>query len=186
MGGLKSRDDELIEAYRNSGDVRWLNDLFSPYMGQVRGMMYQMVLNDADADDVTQEVFIRAARGIHGFNGHSRFPTWLYRISMNCAKSFLAKRARSPVEHRDTLPEQAAGPGSDPGDATAAGELDARIREALSELSPKLRSAIVLVVMQEVGVTEAARVERCAAATMYWRVHEARRQLKRKLEAYLS
>jgi RNA polymerase sigma-70 factor (ECF subfamily) len=69
----------------------------------VRSMLYQMVLNDADADDLTQEVFLRVVRGLGQFDGRARFPTWLYRIVMNTARTFLGKKGKSPAHPGDCL-----------------------------------------------------------------------------------
>ena len=141
-------------------------------------MMYQMALNHADADDLTQEVFIRAWRGLAGFRGGASFSTWLHRIAMNCAMSFLGRRARRAATPLEEAPEPPAPCGDRPDLRVSATEVDERIRAALDKLTPKLRAAIVLTVLQDCALPEAARIEGCALATMYWRVHEARRQLK--------
>ena len=65
-------------------------------------------------------------------------------------------------------------------------ELDSEIESALASLSPKLRAAIVLTSVQGLDVKEAARIEGCTTATLYWRIHQARRQLRSRLERWLS
>lgn len=185
MDEVSPTDEELIVSYRESGDSRFLDELFARHMGIVRGMMYQMALNHADADDWTQEVFLRAARGIHGFNGRARFTTWLYRVAMNCAKTQLGRRARNPVQDLETMPEREDSRAPRPDRAASAADTDVRIHDALSRLSPKLRAAISLTIMQNITLPEAARIEGCATATMYWRVHEARRLLKKSLAEFL-
>ncbi len=99
-GDWSVSDEDLLDAYRNGGQTQHLEALFTRYISTVRTMLYQVVLNDADADDLTQEVFVRVARGIGRFNGNARFSTWLYRITMNQAHSFLASRKRNPVSFR--------------------------------------------------------------------------------------
>lgn len=64
-------------------------------------------------------------------------------------------------------------------------ELDERITKAISMLRPKMRAAVILIIMQGVPLSEAARIEGCAIPTMYWRVHEARQQLRKLLEEEL-
>ena len=66
------------------------------------------------------------------------------------------------------------------------GELQAAVEVALGELPPKLRAAMVLVTLGRLEISEAARIEGCTRATMYWRIHEARKRLKQRLEAHLS
>ena len=68
-----------------------------------------------------------------------------------------------------------------PVDAAAASELDRDITEALKSLNPTLRAAVTLVSIHGMSPKEAAEVEGCVVATMYWRVHEARRLLKETL-----
>ncbi len=171
-------DEDLLEAFRADGLPHHLDTLFLRHMERVRAMLYQMVLHDADADDLTQEVFLRAVRNIGQFRGRCAFPTWLYRIAMNCANSFLSRKRRNPVCDRAELPDAPDRPGFQPDEVLAGQELDARIQAALETLRPKLRAAVVLTIIQGLSLPEAARIEGCALPTMYWRVHAARQQLK--------
>ena len=186
MDTAEPTDQELIEAYRNGGHQRHMGELFVRHLGRVRGMMYQMTLNHADADDLTQEVFIRASQGLSSFSGRAEFSTWLHRIAMNCAKSFLIRRARHATSSLERAPEPVAPCGDRPDRQAAGSEMDDRIHSALAQLSSKLRAAVVLTILQDMPLPQAARIEECALATMYWRVHEARRQLKYLLADALS
>ena len=94
MDKVEPTDRELVAAVRNGGSPGRIGDLFVRHLGRVRNLMYQMTLNHADADDLTQEVFLRAARGLPEFDGRAEFATWLHRIALNCANSFLVRRAR--------------------------------------------------------------------------------------------
>jgi len=180
-------DEALIAAFREDGMPQHLDMLFLRYMEKVRAMAYQMVLHDADADDLTQEVFLRAARYIDRFRGRAAFSTWLYRIAMNSANSFLSRKKCNPVDCSNELPDvEDHRNGSRPDQVLAGGELDARIQNALACLSAKLRAAVVLTIIQGISLPEAARVEGCALPTMYWRVHEARRILKALLKEDLQ
>ena len=178
MDKVEPTDRELVAAVRNGGSPGRIGDLFVRHLGRVRNLMYQMTLNHADADDLTQEVFLRAARGLPEFDGRAEFATWLHRIALNCANSFLVRRARRATASLEEAPEPVASGVERPDRQAAGAEADARIRQALERLPVKLRAAIVLTVLQDVPFPEAARIERCALPTMYWRVHEARRQLK--------
>jgi len=64
MGDLVPTDEELVAAYRNSGQRPVLDELVRRHVGKVRAMIYPMVLNSSGADDLTQEVFLRAVRGL--------------------------------------------------------------------------------------------------------------------------
>ncbi len=179
-------DEDLVAAWRDSGEPEILDELICRHVGEVRAMIYPMVLNDADADDLTQEVFVRALRGIAGFRGHAQFSTWLYRIAMNTARSFLAQRGRVQPSSPELLAQQADQRTTAPDESAIAGELDSQIEAAINTLSPGLRSAIVLTTLQGFGVREAAQIESCTTATMYWRIHKARTILKRRLAVYLK
>ena len=148
-------------------------------------MIFQMVLDNNVADDLTQETLLRAVRAIDSFGGRSQFATWLYRIAMNTTHSFLARQARSPVVYQADLVDSG-GRDLPPDAAAAQAELLARTEAAIADLSPKLRAAIVLTAMQGVSVREAASIEGCNESTMHWRVHEARKQLKHTLREHLS
>ena len=179
-------DEQLVAAYRDSGKTEALEELVGRYVGRIRGFAYQMVLDPSAADDLTQEVFLRVLRGLPTFRGRSKFSTWLYRLAMNAARSFLTKRNRSPLGSRTDLTETAQARYPQPDRAALDAELEASVEAALRGLSPKLRGAIVLTSLQNLEAKEAARIEGCTTATMYWRIHEARRQLKKRLEKYLT
>lgn len=176
---MATRDEDLMAAYRASREPAALEELVRRHVPRVRALVYPMVLDPWAADDLTQEVFLRAVRGLASFNGRAQFSTWLYRIAMNTAYTFLERRNRSPVLLAE-LPELAT-ERDGPAELAMRQELGGEIAEALAELSPKLRAAIVLTVIEQLSVPEAARIEGCTTATMYWRVHEARKLLKRRL-----
>jgi RNA polymerase sigma-70 factor (ECF subfamily) len=178
-------DEQLVASYRESGQAEALDELVGRYIGRIRGVAYQMVLDPSAADDLTQEVFLRVVRGLSTFNGRAKFSTWLYRLAMNTTHSFLAGRGRSPVGFHAELPETAQTRHPQPESAAMEAELQTAIEAALGELSPKLRGAVVLTALQRLDVREAARIEGCTTATMYWRIHEARRQLKKRLRKHL-
>ncbi|MCE9614280.1 MAG: RNA polymerase sigma factor [Lentisphaerae bacterium] len=175
-------DEELIACYRDSGDLRHVDTLVQRHVGGVRAMIYPMVLNATDADDVTQDVFLRVVRNLACFRGDARFSTWLHRIAINAAIDFLRRRNGRPVAPAGEacvppLADGAAGPDA----RAAARDEHSRVTRALAALPPHLRSAIMLTVLEGHPVRVAARMAGCLPATLYWRVHEARRRLKREM-----
>ncbi len=179
-------DDNLIALFAETGELRHFDMLVRRHIGKTRAMIYPMVLNDADADELTQDVFLRAMKGISRFRRKASFSTWLYRIAMNTTHTFLSRRARNPVEHREEPPDMPDGASMSPVATIMADEADRQVTAALAALSPSLRSAITLTAIHGMSVTEAATADGCLAATMYWRVHQARKILKNKLEAQVS
>lgn len=178
-------DRELIESYQKSGSPDDLQTLIARHLPRVRSIVYGMLGNDLETDDLTQEIFLKALRGLPNFQGQSEFRTWLYRIAMNAVYSHLRRRTLSPV----SLPHSAEHVTDSAIGATATllgQEVNAEIEAALAALSPALRAAIVLVCIEGREPTEVAQIENCTVSTIYWRIHEARRQLARRLEEYLK
>lgn len=183
--GPQFNDEELVTSFINQGRPEILDQLVHRHVAKVRSMIYPMVLNDADADDLTQEVFFRMVRGLSAFEGRAKFSTWLYRIVMNTTHTFLGRKASCKSGNREKVPD-GIDQRSDPAERLAMNrELDEAINGALSLLSPKLRAAIVLTAIQGMEVSEAARIEGCSVATVYWRIHQARKILRDRLQNYL-
>jgi RNA polymerase sigma-70 factor (ECF subfamily) len=181
---MAQTDEQLVREIQAGRAGGLPDELVRRHIGRIRALVRQMTLNEADADDLTQEVFIKAFQGLAGFEGRSRFATWLTTIALNTARSFLTRRAKAPVRTGDV---------ESPGDRLAASddtvlfrELDAEIEAALAALSPPLRAAFVLTTLHDTGIAEVARIEGCSIATVYWRVHEARKILKARLRRYLK
>jgi RNA polymerase sigma-70 factor (ECF subfamily) len=173
-------DEQLVKQYVESGEMRHFDELVNRYVRKVRAMIYPIVLHDADADDLTQEVFLRVSNGLSRFRGEAQFSTWLYRIAMNTTHGFLRRKSRNPVATYEDPPEVE--DAMAPDRLAMAGESAVLVDRAMARLSPGLRTAITLVVLNGMSVSEAAHAEGCLTATMYWRIHEARRILKKELE----
>lgn len=163
-----------------------MSELIQRHMAPVRAMVYPMVLNHADADDLVQDIFIRVNRGIHRFRKKAQFSTWLYRIAMNTTRSFLRRKYRAPEQAELEKHPAASETSPCPGDNLVHAELDRDIQQALDALPEKLRAAVVLCILQEMEPAEAAQIQQCTRATMYWRIHEARKILKNHLGHHLT
>ena len=147
-------------------------------------------MQDSDADDVTQEAFVRAYRGLAAFDGRADFFTWVYRIAVNTALNALRSGRRSAALNQRGGAE-AAHVGGRPealGDAPASpaqhaertGEV-ARVLEAVAALSPALRVTLVLATVEELPHKQIAEILQIPEGTVAWRVNEARRLLKLRL-----
>ncbi|MCK5802521.1 MAG: RNA polymerase sigma factor [Lentisphaeria bacterium] len=176
-----SSDEELVRRLMETGDSVWFDPLVQRHMTRIRRLAGCMMGNNSDVDDVTQMAFLKAYNSLGSFRGNARFSTWLTRIAINVVKDHLATHNRRSRLTAGLAPlheeSQAASPG-------VAAESRDRLREvggALDRLSPRLRSAIVLTVMEGLSVAEVAEIEQCATATIHWRVHQARKQLKTAL-----
>ena len=183
--GLAESDQHLLQQFRETGRGEFLNELLRRHLKSVRSLVFQMLLDHDAADDVTQDVFLRVARGVARFEGRSEFSTWLFQIAMNCARSYLRRHGRSRVEFHSELPEGSVVEHGQPDGAVLLAELTTDVQAALGQLSPQLRAAVVLVCLQKQPAATAAEIEGCSTDTMYWRVHQARQQLKHILAEHL-
>lgn len=183
---MADSDQHLLRQFRETGRGEFLDELLRRHLKPIRGLVFQMLLDHDAADDVTQDVFLRVVRGIDRFEGRSEFSTWLFQVAMNSARTFLKQHSQSRVEFRNELPEGVAVASGCPDSAALLQELTTEVQAALGQLSPQLRAAVVLVCLQKQPASVAAEIEGCSIDTMYWRVHEARRQLKQLLEEHLQ
>ena len=178
-------DEELIAAVRRGDDPGALDELVQRHLPAVRRLVFPMILDDSAADDVTQEVFLRAIRGLSGFDGRSKFSTWLFRISKNTALTWLERQTRARATRQSDAADLVA-VATAPDRGLLAAEMSADVEAALGELSPALRAAVVLTALEGLSPAEAAEIEECSTSTMYWRIHEARKQLRGRLQEHLS
>ena len=119
------------------------------------------MLGEEDAQDASQEVWIRVWRNIRGFRGESAFSTWLYRITVNTCLSIRQKEARRQErEYGDELPYLPEPPGgdADPEAATLSAERRQEIEAALKHLRMEHRAALVLRHMEGLSYAEIAEV----------------------------
>jgi RNA polymerase sigma-70 factor, ECF subfamily len=177
-----------IEKARN-GDRGAFGVLVRKYQRRVYMTAYRMMGNHDDANDVAQEAFIRAFRGMSGFNARSDFFTWLYRIVINVSLNHLRKASKQRTVSMDDvqLPEpmsQAAT--SNPRKTVELRRKVAEVEQALETLPETLRATVVLVILEGMSYREAAEVLECSEGTVGWRVHEARKKLRDRLGKHLS
>ncbi|QEG36525.1 RNA polymerase sigma factor [Bythopirellula goksoeyrii] len=182
---LAATDEQLIAKFQASGQPADLDELVARHLERVRNLAYRVVLCNATADDVTQDVFIKVIRSAHTYRGQASVATWIYRITLNSAKEYLRKKTQAEKHlQRNSTPSEV---GSDqPVYSAMQKEMVGEIHQALSKLSVKLRSAIVLTSMEHLPPKEAAAIAGCSTATMHWRVHQARKQLKQLLNQHFK
>lgn len=162
-----------------AGDPGAFDLIVERHRRPVYQLCYRFVGNHEDASDLSQDVFLRAFRGLRSFRGQSTIATWLYRIGVNvCLNRVSVKRPVSePIEehqHVDTTAES-------PSDRILRGERAVRVREAIAELPPKQRAALILRVYQEMSHQEIANVLGSSVGAVKANVFHALHNLKRLL-----
>jgi len=147
--------------------------------------------NHADADDVTQETFVRAYRGISQFDGRADFFTWLYRITVNTALNHVRSNKRvgaladaglAEVEHAGGRPEAIGVPERTPFEGLTLSREVQRVLEVIAGLSPPLRVTLVLATVEQLPHKQIAEILDIPEGTVAWRVNEARRLLRERLD----
>jgi RNA polymerase sigma-70 factor, ECF subfamily len=186
-----SPEQELIRRARD-GDQEAFAELVVAHAERVYGALRRFGLEAGDADEVAQEVFLRAWRALPGFEERARFSTWLYRIAFNEAQRRLARRtlpraqasadgdALDPVA---ALPEP---PETGPEARALAGEFERQLDAALDQLPPEWRAAVVLRDVEGLSTVDAAEVVGVGEAAFKSRLHRGRMQLRALLEPYLE
>lgn len=170
-GRLPMDDRVLVEALR-SGDSRAPGLLIERFQGVVFGLCFRMLRDRHDAEDVMQETFLRALRGVSGFDGDRPLRPWLLGIAANRCRTALSKRTRRPqvVENAEERADHRPGL-ADPDDL--AGELE----RALEQIRPEYRLVFALYHEQGLPYEEIARaVERPIGTVKTW-LHRARAEL---------
>jgi RNA polymerase sigma-70 factor, ECF subfamily len=182
--GDGDKTEKLVKRAQ-AGDRAAFDDLVRRYRSRIYALTLHLTGSRSEADDITQDVFTRAYQRINSFAGRSEFFTWLYRIAVNRSLNARRDTARRRTSGLDDPRVQAAVAVDAYGDPRRAAELRqsyARLVAALDRLSPTLRSTVVLVCLQQMSHDEAAAVLGCSTGTVAWRIHEARQQLRDRLD----
>jgi len=176
----------LLVARAKAGDGQAFDQLVRRYRRRIYALALHLSGSGSEADDITQDVFLRAFRALDGFEGRSEFFTWVYRMTVNRALNARRDRLRRK-EQPMTVPEGDLDPRIElaveidaHGDPRRAAELRqtyGRLLGALDALPPEMRTTVVLVALQGLSHGEAAVVQKCSEGTIAWRMHEARRRL---------
>jgi RNA polymerase sigma-70 factor (ECF subfamily) len=184
-GGAESQqqgDARLIERVQK-GETRCFAELVSLYQDQVFSMALRFVRREKDAEDIAQEAFLRAYRGLDGFRKDAKFSTWLYRITWNLCADWLRrnrKPGRKPVSISDTA--DLADGRVDLEQGLLAKEEKEKVRAALDGLDEKYRTVIVLLYYQKMSYDQIAAVLEVPVKTVETRLYRARRLLRESLQ----
>jgi RNA polymerase sigma-70 factor (ECF subfamily) len=174
-------DQELVLRARQ-GDADAFDQLVSRHQTAVYRAALAAVRMPADAEEVAQDAFVRAWRALDRFRGEASFRTWLLTITWNCAMS-RRRRVLGWMRRAQPLDENAYVAATRV-DADAHGrELRATVVGAIEALTPKLRDALLLAQSGEHSYEEIAGMLKIAVGTVKWRISEARRQVRARLEA---
>lgn len=188
------RDEAELVAALKTGDQRAFAEMVERYSGTVYNLALRMMSNPQEAEDVLQETFISAFRGLARFEGRSQLSTWLYRIAYNAALMRLRKR-RLPTlsideplanEEGDPMPRQLVDWVSAPDRILLNGELRHVLNAAVETLPEGLRTVFVLRDIEGLSTAETAAVLDLTETNVKVRLHRARLALRERLTAYFA
>lgn len=155
-------DDVLVSRFRDGGDPSAFEALVRRHRRDVYRLAWRLLGNHTDADDVTQEAFVRAWRGLRGFRGEAGFKTWLTRIVVNLAWNARQRRRATPPEDPGAV-ERAAdaigapGHASPPGGQGPQAVLRAQVRRLVDSLPRRQRQVLHMKVYAGMTFREIAR-----------------------------
>ena len=182
-------EDTLLEQAR-AGDEVAFGKLVSLHSDQVYRTLRRLGLAPADAEEVAQEVFLRAWRSLDGFAGRSQLSTWLYRIAFNEAHRRLGRREplrlSSDPDQEDLVAVLQDAPGARPPAQALDHEFERTFTTALDALPDAWRVAVVLRDLEGLSTKEAAQVVGVRETAFKSQLHRGRMRLRGLLEPYLD
>ncbi len=167
--------DAALVACCLAGEQAAMRQLVERFQGAVFGLCFRMLSHREDAEDVAQDVFVRAFRSLSGWDSQRPLKPWLLTIAANRCRTFLLRRSRLPpaTEFADESPAQG---------ASRSPDLAEELQLALDVLRDEHRECFVLFYQNELSIAEVADVLKCAQGTVKTWLFRARRQLAEHLE----
>jgi RNA polymerase sigma-70 factor, ECF subfamily len=181
-------DEKELIRRSQEGDGEAFGQLIERYKSKVFNLAYGMIGDRSEADDLAQDVFIKAYYALPKFQFRSEFGTWLYRIAVNHVRDYLRKNKHrldevSIHELGETIPGAS---GSSFEDRQLADKRRALVQAALRRLPEKYRTILALRDMQELTYEEISRILAISPGTVDSRLHRARKKLREKLAAIVG
>src|SRR2546421_6259806 len=177
------------------GDGGAFAELVDKYKQPVMNVVYRMLRDATEAEDLAQNVFVQIYKSAHRYQVSAKFSTWLFTIVRNLCLNEIRRRSRHPATSMDeSHPEQEDQPWQQfedkksfsPPESLLQGELEAKIEQALAELPENQRLAMLLCRQDELSYEQIAEVLDCSLPATKSLIHRARETLKEKLKPYLK
>lgn len=191
--GLLKEEAKLIKECQK-GNVDAFDVLVKRYKERVYSLAYQMIGDHASADDVTQEVFIRAFRGLPKFQGKCSFFTWLYRITINCSYRYLRKNMTflkkvandiDPAVYMDEQVKKKFNTSSPYKNLEMKETMDC-LSSSIDKLPLKHKTALIMFEFQGLSIQDISDIMKTSPGTVKSRLHHARLKLRASMEEALG
>ncbi|MBW1981911.1 MAG: sigma-70 family RNA polymerase sigma factor [Deltaproteobacteria bacterium] len=193
-----ARDEKALVSRCRRGDREAFTRLMQRYERQIYNFVYRMLGNEQEAEDLTQDVFVAAFRGISSFRGASRFSTWLYRIALNQTRNRIKYLSRRQLLRRDyervnpdnpysqDSVEQLIDTRPTPEQMAVARNLAWQVQDCLNQLPEQFREILVLRDVQGFSYEELCSMLSLNLGTVKSRLHRARIALQECLATRLG
>jgi RNA polymerase sigma-70 factor (ECF subfamily) len=170
-----------------------LNDLMERHAAGVFRLLYRMLNNEDDANDLAQETFVRVFQARASFDANKKFSTWLFTIAANLTRNQIRWRTRHPNVSLEAetdatnqpLAEKLASTALTPKEQVLSGERAAAVRAAVNDLAEDMREAIVLCEWEEHSMVKAAAILETTPKAIESRLYRARQILRERLKDWL-
>jgi RNA polymerase sigma-70 factor (ECF subfamily) len=187
------QEDGMAIALARDGDGDAFRALVERHSRTIFRLAYRMTGNEHDAEDIVQETFLRAYRGLRHFESRANFSTWLHRIAVNCSLDLVRGRQRQepardrqPAENEThELASRLADPGPTQERVVFSVEVQRKVEEVLGQLSPKEKAAFVMRHFQGMSIEEISRIMGLRANAAKNNIFRAVRKLRQELEPLL-
>jgi RNA polymerase sigma-70 factor (ECF subfamily) len=177
------------------GDMQAFEALVEKYKRPLINVLYRMIRDLDEAEDLAQNVFIRVYQSADRYQASAKFSTWIFTIARHLCLNEIRRRGRHPADSLESSQQenddQPARQFPDnrsfsPPQAFLHGELEQKIKEAIAELPEKQRLAIAMCQEDELSYEEIAEVLECSLSATKSLIHRGRETLKQKLKPYLQ
>jgi len=190
--GVDASDLELVRRAQR-GERGAFDLLVLRYQHKVIKLVARLLRDPTEAEDVSQEAFVKAYRALGSFRGDSAFYTWLYRIAVNTARNAMASRQSRPLDYEAELSEgeqstvESRLRHTDTPEATVLSEeIRETVNRAVAALPEDLRTAIILREVEGLSYEEIAAAMDCPVGTVRSRIFRAREAIDRSLHPLLD
>jgi len=194
MMSAEMEPDAALMLRVKQGDTQAFAQLVDKYQQPVMNLVYRMLRDATEAEDIAQNVFVQVYRSAHRYEVAAKFSTWLFTIARNLCLNELRRRSRHPAESIDTphpdQEEHSLHQFEDtktfsPPERLLQGELEEKIEQALADLPENQRTAILLCRQADLSYEEIAQVLGCSLSATKSLIHRGRETLRLKLKPYL-
>jgi RNA polymerase sigma-70 factor (ECF subfamily) len=176
------------------GDADAFVELVDKYKQPIMNLVYRMLRDATEAEDVAQNVFVQVHRSAHRYRVSSKFSTWLFTIARNLSLNEIRRRSRHPADSIDAPHPEREGQQwhqyqdhktASPPEQVLQGELEGKIDAALAALPENQRLALLLCRQNELSYEDMAEVLGCSLSATKSLIHRGRETLKARLKPYL-